>query len=40
MIVLKFGGTSVGSLERVREAAAIAAASLLPAQSSFPPPPG
>jgi aspartate kinase len=30
MIVLKFGGTSVGSLERVREAAAIAAAQPAP----------
>lgn len=30
MIVLKFGGTSVGSLERVREAAAIAAAQPMP----------
>jgi aspartokinase/homoserine dehydrogenase 1 len=30
MIVLKFGGTSVGSLERVREAAAIAAAQRAP----------
>src|SRR5215207_9326393 len=30
MFVLKFGGTSVGSLERVREAAAIAAAQPAP----------